>query len=255
MEIVTWNVNSVRARLPRVLAWLEANTPDVLCLQELKCQDEDFPREEIEGLGYHIESHGQKTYNGVAILSRSTPDDVVRGMPGDDLAGQARVLAATVGGVRILNLYVVNGKDVGDPYYDIKLAWMQCLTNYLKTDFDMDDSVVVTGDFNITFDDRDIYDPDKWRGRIHCSEPERDALAALMAPGLTDAFRHFEEEGGHYTWWDYRTRGFQGDRGMRLDHFLISASALARCQGVRIDKEERGSERPSDHVPVVLTLK
>ena len=254
MRIATWNVNSARARLPRILDWLEQQRPEVVCLQEIKCVDEQFPREPIEALGYHVETHGQKTYNGVAILSLSTPDDVVRGMPDDAEDEQARVIAATVDGVRVLNLYVVNGKEVGDPKYDFKLGWLERLARYLRDDFPMDDPVVVTGDFNITFDDRDVYDPEKWRDRILCSVPERAALAKLMEPGLVDAFREFESEGGHYTWWDFRTRGFQRGNGLRIDHFLLSPPALGRCTGVSIDTEERGREKPSDHAPVVVTL-
>jgi exodeoxyribonuclease-3 len=254
VRIATWNVNSARARLPRIVDWLSIERPEVVCLQEIKCIDEQFPREPIEELGYHIETYGQKTYNGVAILSLSTPEDVVRGMPGDAPDEQARVLAATVEGVRILNLYVVNGKEVGDVKYDLKLAWMDRVASYLANDFVMTDPVVVTGDFNVTFDDRDIYDPDKWRDRILCSAPERAALAKIMAPGLSDAFRRFHEEAGHYTWWDFRTRGFQRGNGLRIDHFLMSEPALSSCTAVHIDTEERGKEKPSDHAPVVATL-
>jgi len=254
MRIATWNVNSVRARLPRVLDWLGQHQPEVVCLQETKCRDEEFPAEAIEDLGYNIERWGQKTYNGVAILSKSPLEDVVKGFPDDEPDAEARVLAATAGDVRILNLYVVNGKEVGDPKYDKKLAWLDRLSAYVHAEFDMTDKVVLTGDFNITFDDRDIYDPKRWHEKILCSTPEREALAKIMEPGLTDAFRTFEEEGGHYTWWDFRTRGFGRDHGLRIDHFLMSPSALAACTGVTVDKEERGQEKPSDHAPVVATL-
>jgi len=254
MRIATWNVNSARARLPRIVDWLSAERPDVVCLQEIKCVDEQFPVEPIEELGYHVETHGQKTYNGVAMLSLTTPEDVVRGMPDDAPDEQARVMAATVEGVRILNLYVVNGKEIGDVKYDFKLAWMDRVAAYLAGEFLMTDPVVVTGDFNVTFDDRDLYDPDKWRDKILCSAPEREALAKIMAPGLTDAFRRFHEEPGHYTWWDFRTRGFQRGNGLRIDHFLMSDQALASCTAVHIDTEERGRDKPSDHAPVVATL-
>ncbi|RKY22038.1 MAG: exodeoxyribonuclease III [Planctomycetota bacterium] len=251
MSIATWNVNSARARLPRLLAWLEQHSPDVVCLQEVKCVDEQFPAEPIEALGYHVETFGQKTYNGVAILSKDTPDDVVRGFPDDAPDAQARAIAATVRGYRVLNLYVVNGKQVGDVKYDYKLRWLDSLTRYVHAAFDMGDKLVLTGDFNITFDDRDLYDPDGWRDKILCSPPEREALAALMAPGLVDAFREFEPEGGHYSWFDFRTRGFQRGNGLRIDHFLLSPPAMAACTGVSIDLEERGQEKPSDHAPVV----
>lgn len=254
MRITTWNVNSARARLPRILDWLRQNNPDVVCLQETKCVDEQFPRAEIEDLGYHVETYGQKTYNGVAILSKSTPEDVVRGVPGEGEDAQARVIAATIDGVRVLNLYVVNGKQVGDVKYDFKLEWMDRVANYLAADFVMTDPVVVVGDFNVTFDDRDVYDPDGWRDKILCSEPERAALAKMMAPGLTDAFRQFHDEAGLYTWWDFRTRGFQRGNGLRIDHVLCSPPAMSACTGVEVDIEERGREKPSDHAPVTASF-
>ncbi len=254
MRIATWNVNSARARLPRIVDWLAVEKPDVVCLQEIKCVDEQFPAEPIEELGYHIETHGQKTYNGVAILSKSTPEDVVKGMPDDGEDEQSRVIAATIDGVRVLNLYVVNGKEVGDPKYDFKLAWMDRVAHYIQNDFVISDPIVVTGDFNVTFDDRDLYDPEKWRDRILCSVPEREALAKMMKPGLHDAFRQFHEEAGHYTWWDFRTRGFQRGNGLRIDHFLMSDAALSACTDVHVDTEERGREKPSDHAPVVATF-
>ena len=254
MRIATWNVNSVRARLPRLLDWLQLQQPDVVCLQETKCLDEQFPREAVEQAGYHVETFGQKTYNGVAILSRDTPSDVVRGMPDDEPDAQRRVLAATVGDVRLLNVYVVNGKEVGDVKYDFKLAWLERLAAYVEHAFEMGDKVVVTGDFNITFDDRDVYDPEAWREKILCSTPEREALARVMAPGLIDAFRQFEPEAGHYTWFDFRTRGFQRKQGLRIDHFLLSPPAMAACKEVTIDLDERGREKPSDHAPVIARL-
>ncbi len=254
MRIATWNVNSVRARLPRVLDWLGKHQPDVVCLQETKCRDEEFPAEPIEELGYTIERLGQKTYNGVAILSRGPQEDVVKGFPDDGPDAEARAIASTVGDVRILNLYVVNGKEVGDPKYTRKLAWLERLAEYVRAGFDLGRKVVLTGDFNITFDDRDVYDPERWEGRILCSVPEREALAKVMQPGLIDAFREFEPDGGHYTWWDFRTRGFRRDNGLRIDHFLMSPPAMAACTGVAIDKDERGEDKPSDHAPVVATL-
>lgn len=260
MRIATWNVNSIRARLPRVLDWLDRRRPEVVCLQETKCLDERFPRAEIEELGYEVAVHGQKTYNGVAILSRAGLADVVRGFPDDGEEAEARVIGASVGDLMVLDLYVVNGKEVGSDKYAYKLDWLRRLHDFIDGHYPssggrLAQKLVVTGDFNITFDDRDVYDPDGWRGKILCSDPERDALAQVMALGLSDAFRKFEPEGGHYTWWDFRTRGFErGNRGLRIDHFLCSDEALAACTGVEIDLEARGGEKPSDHAPVIATF-
>lgn len=255
MRISTWNVNSIRARLPRVLHWLESTRPDVVCLQETKCLDEQFPREPIEDLGYSIETFGQKTYNGVAILSRFGIEDVVRGFPDDEEDAQRRVIGATVGDVMLLNLYVVNGESVGSAKYDFKLGWLERLHAFVADHYPMQsEKVVLCGDFNITFDDRDVPDPEASRGKVFCSEPERAALAKLCDLGLVDAYRQFHEEAGQYTWWDFRTRGFQRDEGLRIDHFLMSESALAACSDVEIEKGVRGGEKPSDHAPVTATL-
>lgn len=253
MKIVTWNVNSLRARMPRVLEYLDRASPDVVCLQETKVVDELFPARELEDAGYRVARHGQKTYNGVAILSKRPIEDVVTGIPGTDHP-EARVIAATIDGVMILNLYVVNGKEVGSDKYDYKLAWMDDVADYVSREFPMDEKVVVTGDFNVTFDDRDVYDPEAWRGRILCSDPERDALARIMEPGLGDAMRKHTEEAGVYTWWDFRTRGFQRGNGLRIDHFLLSPPALEACSAVEVDLEARGGEKPSDHAPVSCVL-
>lgn len=254
MRIATWNVNSVRARLPRLLPWLEERRPDVVCLQETKCLDEQFPREPIEDLGYQIETFGQKTYNGVAILSRRRIEDVERGIPGDGPEAEARAIAATVDGVRLLNLYVVNGKEVGSDKYAYKLEWMRRVAEWLDA-WDMSEEVVVAGDFNVTFDDRDVYDPEAWRGKILCSEPEREALQRILATGLIDGLRHFHQDPGHYTWWDFRTRAFRGDRGLRIDHLLLSEPAIARCVDVFVDRAARDGEKPSDHAPVIADLR
>ena len=254
MRIATWNVNSIRARLPRVVEWLERASPDVVCLQETKCLDEQFPREVIEDLGYNVEHYGQKTYNGVAILSKRRIENVIRGFPDDGPDAQRRVIGATIEDVMILNLYVVNGESVGSEKYAYKLDWLRRLAEFVDETYDMSEKVVLTGDFNITFDDRDVYDPDAWRGKVLCSEPERDALARVMSHGLRDAFRKFEEGAGHYTWWDFRTRGFQRGNGLRIDHFLMSPPALEACTAVEIDLEARAGEKPSDHAPVIATL-
>jgi len=254
MRLATWNVNSARARLARLQDWLPRRAPDVVCLQETKCLDDAFPREEIEALGYHAATFGQRTYNGVAILSREPPADVVRGLPGDPDDHEARVVAATVGDLRVLSVYAVNGVSVGHDRYHYKLAWLGRLADYARALLADFPRLVVTGDFNVTFDDRDVHDPDAWRERILCSTPEREALARVLEPGLHDAFRKHHEEGGHYTWWDFRTRGFSRDRGLRIDHFLMSGPAHEACTDVTIDRSERGAERPSDHAPVLAEL-
>jgi len=253
MRIATWNVNSVRARLPRLLPWLEERAPDVVCLQELKCVDELFPHEEIGALGYNAAVFGQKTYNGVAILSKEPLADVRRGFEGDE-TGEARVIAADVGDLTVVSVYVVNGRSVGHAKYDLKLRWLRGLAGHVRDTLDVRQKVVVTGDFNVTFDDRDVYDPEAWRERILCSTPEREALAAFTDLGYVDAFRKFHEEGDHYTWWDFRTRGFRRNNGLRIDHVLMSPPALAACTGVEIDRGAREGEKPSDHAPVVATL-
>jgi exodeoxyribonuclease-3 len=253
MLLATWNVNSIRARLPKVLGWIARRRPDVLCLQETKCLDEQFPRVEFEALGYRCATHGQKTYNGVALLAREEPQDVQRGLPGEEEAG-ARVLAATVGGLRVINAYVVNGQEVGHAKYVVKLRWLSGLAQFTRAQLAAHPRLALVGDFNVTFDDRDVYDPEEWRERILCSTPEREALGSVVAAGLHDAFRRFVEEGGHYTWWDFRTRGFLGNRGLRIDHVLLSEAALAGCRGIEIDLAARQGEAPSDHAPVIATL-
>lgn len=253
MQLATWNVNSIRARLPKVLGWVRERRPDVLCLQEIKCLDEQFPRADFEAEGYAVETFGQKTYNGVAILSRLPLEDVARGFPGGEEAG-ARVIAATLGGVRVLDAYVVNGQEVGHAKYELKLRWLDALAAHVRAELQRHPRLALVGDFNVTFDDRDVHDPAAWREQILCSTPEREALGRVLAAGLHDAFRRFTAEGGHYTWWDFRTRAFLGNRGLRIDHVLLSAPALAACRGVEIDVAARRGEAPSDHAPVIATL-
>jgi exodeoxyribonuclease III len=254
MEIATWNVNSVRARLPRLLAWLEERRPDVVLLQETKCLEEAFPREPLEDQGWQVETFGQKTYNGVAILSRRRIEGVERGFPDDGEDAERRLIGATIEDVMVLSVYAVNGVSVGHERYREKLAWFARLRDHVAERYPMGEKVVLAGDFNVTFDDRDVYDPEKWRERILCSTPEREALAGLTGLGLADAFRKFHEEGGHYTWWDFRTFGWKKDHGLRIDHLLMSPPALEACSGVEIDKAARGGSRPSDHAPVIATL-
>jgi exodeoxyribonuclease-3 len=253
MKIATWNVNSVRARLPRLLAWLESARPDVVLLQETKCRDEEFPREAVEDAGYSIATYGQKTYNGVAILAKARIEDVVRGLPGESEDAQRRVIGATIGDVIVYSVYVVNGEAVGSEKYAFKLDWLRRFAEHLAT-LDRREKLVIGGDFNVTFDDRDVYDPAAWREKILCSTPEREALRRAMEPGLVDAFRRFHAEGGHYTWWDFRTRGFQRGQGLRIDHFLMSEPALAATRSVEVDVAARDGEKPSDHAPLVATL-
>lgn len=254
MRIATWNVNSVRARLPRLLAWLESQKPDVVCLQETKCEDAAFPREPIEDVGYQIAHFGQKTYNGVAILSRKRIEDVQCGLRDDATDNDSRVISATVEDVMLINAYVVNGQEVGADRYYYKLAWLDRLRALIHQHHDLNEKVVVAGDFNVTFDDRDVYDPEAWRERILCSTPEREALSRVMDCGLKDGFRKFHEEGGHFTWWDFRTNGFKRGQGLRIDHLLMSGPAFEACSAVEIDLDARAGEKPSDHAPVIATL-
>jgi exodeoxyribonuclease-3 len=250
LTLVTWNVNSVRARLPRLLPWMERRRPDVVLLQEIKCVDADFPREPFEALGYHSETYGQKTYNGVAILSRAKPDEVWRGLPGTP-EEERRVMGARFGDLSVIDVYVVNGEAVGSPKYAYKLEWMAKLREHLRERHASARKLVVAGDFNVTFDDLDVHDPAAWQEQVLCSTPEREALRGIVAVGLTDSFRKFHQDGGHYTWWDFRTRGFQRGDGLRIDHVLASPAAVEACRGVEIDVEARAGEKPSDHAPVV----
>lgn len=255
MLIATWNVNSVRARLERLVDWLGKRKPDVVLLQETKCQDEAFPEEAIADAGYNVAHWGQKTYNGVAILARRRIEDVRRGLSaGANPDEERRVLAAQVEDVVFVNLYVINGQEVGAPRYFDKLAWLAQVRQWIAQGFDLSEKLVVAGDFNITFDDRDVHDPEAWREQILCSTPEREALRSLCTLGLDDAFRKFHTEGGHYTWWDFKTRAFPRNAGLRIDHLLMTRKALASCRRVEVDLEARGGEKPSDHAPVLAEL-
>lgn len=251
MLFATWNVNSVRARLPRVIQFLEGTRPDVVCLQETKCLDEVFPREPLEELGYNLAIFGQKTYNGVAVLSKRPIEPICRGFEDGGPDDEARVLGVTIDDFMLLDLYVVNGQEVGHPRYHFKLEWLDRVRRLLDARFPMKEKVIVAGDFNVTFDDRDVYDPEAWREKILCSTPEREALGRVMGAGLVDSFRKFEEEGGFYTWWDFRTSGFKRGQGLRIDHILLSDSAMDACTSVTIDLETRDGEKPSDHAPVL----
>jgi exodeoxyribonuclease-3 len=255
MKLATWNVNSVTARLPLVTKWLAEAQPDVLCLQELKCTDEKFPSEAFNELGYQSAAFGQRTYNGVAILARSELTDVVRGFPDDEEGAQARLLAATVEGVRVVNVYIPNGAFVGSDKYRFKLEWMRRLRGFLDEHYDRDAQVLLCGDFNVAPEERDVHDPEQWEGHILFSKRERAALNEIKDWGFVDAFRLHTDEGGHFSWWDYRQGSFRRNAGLRIDHIWTSAALAARCRESWIDKEPREWERPSDHTPVVAEFK
>lgn len=255
MKLATWNVNSVRIRLPRLLAWLERERPDVVCLQETKVEDERFPLAGVDALGYRAVVSGEKTYNGVAILSRSEAGDVARALPGDDPAAPRRLLAATIDGVRIVNVYAPNGGELGSPKYTYKLDWYRRLRALLDAAYDSGQDLVLCGDLNVAPEERDVWDPEQWRGQVMFTEPERECFRSLVGWGLADALRiHRPEEGGLYTWWDYRAGAFHRNWGLRIDHVLLSPSLAKRCADVQIHRAERKGPKPSDHVPVVATL-
>jgi len=249
-KIASWNVNSLNVRLPHVLAWCDVTNPDVLALQETKLPDERYPQQELLDAGYHSVFSGQKTYNGVAILSREPATDPVTDIPGLE-DPQRRILAATVGDVRIIDLYVVNGSEVGSEKFAYKLHWLERVTAWLATEMEQHQNVIVLGDFNIAPDDRDVYDPEEWREKILCSTPERDALKKILAMGLQDTFRMFEQEERCWSWWDYRMNMFRRKLGLRIDLVLASKTMAERCVASYVDIEPRRQDRPSDHAPAV----
>ena len=254
MKIATWNVNSMKVRLPHVLEWLAANKPDVLVLQEIKQLTEMFPQEALAEAGYRSLANGQKTYNGVAVVSRDEALDPELALPGLD-DPQRRVLATTIRGVRIVNLYVPNGSEVGSDKYDYKLGWLRTLRAYLAAQLEKHDKLVVLGDFNIAPADEDVYDPEKWGDAILCSPAERAALGELLDLGLTDVFRKFDQPEKSFSWWDYRAAMFRRNAGLRIDLILTSAAMTKRCTASYIDREPRTWERPSDHAPVIAEFK
>jgi exodeoxyribonuclease-3 len=262
MRIATWNVNSVRTRLDQVLAWLAAERPEVLCLQETKVADELFPLEPFRALGYEAAISGQKAYNGVAILSRLPIEDVQVGfaalLPDDPeapgLGEQKRVISAQIAGLRVLNLYVPNGSSLRSEKYAYKLEWLACLKRYLDAQETQGEPLVMVGDFNIALEARDIHDPARLNGGIMASEPERQALQAALGERLEDGFRLFEPEGGHWSWWDYRTAGWETGRGWRIDHIYLDAELRDHALGCTIDAPMRGNPQPSDHAPVIINL-
>jgi len=253
MKLATWNVNSLGVRLPQVLEWLAANPVDVLALQELKMTNDKFPADAIQAAGYRAQWFGQKTYNGVALLTREPVADVVKNIPGfsDDMA---RVITATVGGVRVIGAYFPNGQAPGTDKFEYKMSWLKGLRDWVRTELATHTQLVLMGDYNITFDDLDVWDPDGMRDQIHCTEEERYHLRALIALGLHDSFRLFSQPEKSYSWWDYRDFGFRRNRGMRIDHILVSNALRPCARACTIDKIPRKNERPSDHAPVVLDL-
>ena len=253
MRIATWNVNSLRVRLPQLLEWLATAGLDMVTLQETKLTDDAFPAAELLAAGYHSVGNGQKTYNGVAILARTELTDVVRDMPGYD-DPQRRVLAATVGGVRVINLYVPNGQSVGSDKFHYKLGWLRALRAWLRQELAVHDRLLVLGDFNIAPEDRDVHDPAAWVGSVHVSPEEREALRATLALGLVDVFRKFDQPPHSFSWWDYRAGAFRRNHGLRIDLLLASSALAARCGACCIDAAPRRAERASDHTPVIGTF-
>lgn len=253
MKIACWNVNSLKVRLPHVLDWLAEHQPDALCLQETKTEDKGFPFTELAAAGYHALHNGQKTYNGVAILSRQEATAPQLDLPGLD-DPQKRLIAATIGDVRLVCAYMPNGSEVGSDKYAYKLRWLAALTDWLREELARHPRLALLGDFNIAPDDRDVHDPQAWRDLILCSEPERAAFQGFLDLGLQDAFRLFEQPEKVYSWWDYRMMAFRRNIGLRIDHILLSAPLASSCTACHIDKAPRKLERPSDHAPVVAEL-
>jgi exodeoxyribonuclease-3 len=256
MKIATWNVNSLNVRLPRLLAWLPVAQPDIVCLQETKLEDPKFPRAELEAAGYGAHFAGQRTYNGVALLVREglgPVTDVVTALPGY-ADPQKRVIGATIGALRVFGLYVPNGQSVDSDKYRYKLDWCAAATAMLRDEIARHPALVVTGDFNIAPEDRDVYDPAAWAGQVLCTDAERAVFRDWVALGLADGFRLFDQPPATYSWWDYRQLAFPKNHGLRIDHVLLGAPLAARCTACRIDRNARKGEKPSDHAPVIAEL-
>lgn len=253
MKLTTWNVNSMKVRLPQVIDWLHEQQPDILCVQETKLTDDNFPQNEIAETGYQSVFIGQKSYNGVAILSKQKSEDVLTAIPGFE-DEQKRVIAATFGDLRIICVYVPNGEAVDSEKYDYKLKWLSALTEWLRDELKTYSRLAVLGDYNIAPDDRDVYDPKLWEGKVLCSQTERDAFSKLLNLGFKDSFRLFDQPEKTYSWWDYRMLAFRRNRGLRIDHILLSKELADHCVACHIDKATRKLERPSDHAPVIAEL-
>jgi exodeoxyribonuclease-3 len=258
MKLITWNVNSIRQRLPRLLALLQRHRPHLVCLQETKVVDQSFPFAALEQSGYHAAVFGQKGYNGVALLARQPLAAVARGFEEEPTPGEARVIAGRLGDLQLVNVYVVNGKSPGSEAFAVKLRWLEALRRWIERQFDPGQPLVIAGDFNVAPDDRDVHDPELWQGRLLCTDDERLRLRALCDWGLSDLFRLHHDAGGHFSWWDYRQGAFRRDRGVRIDLLLGTAPIAARCVVAKIDRAERdpgnGEGKPSDHAPVIATL-
>lgn len=253
MKLATWNVNSLNIRLPQLIDWLKDHQPDAMVLQETKLTDDKFPHEAIRELGFHVHWHGQKTYNGVALLSRTAAADVQRNIPGHDDEA-ARVIAGTVEGLRIVGAYVPNGQAVGSDKFAYKMKWLNAFRAWLTDELARHPNLVVMGDFNITPADIDVHDPVKWKGQILCTDEERGHLQALCGLGLVDSFRLFDQPPKSFSWWDYRMLGFQKGHGLRIDLILVSDALRPRVSACTIDRAQRKKEKASDHAPVVVTL-
>ncbi len=254
MKIATWNINSLAVRLPQVLSWLAINPVDVLVLQETKLTDDKFPRAEMEAAGYAVQCFGQKTYNGVALLSRMPAVDIVFNIPGHD-DPQARVISGTVDGVRVVGAYVPNGQSVDSEKFGYKLAWLAALRDWLRAELQAHPQLVLMGDYNIAPEDRDVHDPAAWAGQVLCTPQERDHFRGLLDLGLHDAFRLFEQAPKLWSWWDYRMLAFRKNQGLRIDHILVSDALRPKVLSCAIDKLPRKNERPSDHAPVWAELR
>lgn len=254
MKLATWNVNSLSVRLPQLLDWLGTNPVDTIVLQETKLVDDKFPQAELEAAGWHAAWHGQKTYNGVALLSRSAPEQVQKNIPGFD-DEQARVITATVDGMRVVGAYFPNGQAPDSDKFVYKLRWLDALREWLRGELSAHPRLVLMGDFNIAPEDRDVYDPVAFAGQIHCTPEEREHFRQLIGLGLVDAFRMFEQPPKSWSWWDYRNLAFRRNQGMRIDHVLVGESLRAEVEACSIDKQPRRNQRPSDHAPVLLSLR
>jgi exodeoxyribonuclease III len=250
MRVVSWNINSLRKRQEQLLIWLAKTKPDIVCLQETKCADDQFPELILQSAGYHSVFHGQKSYNGVAILSRARPRDVRRSLCDEIEDSQARAIAATIGELRVLSVYAPNGQAIGSEAYEYKLRWFDRLRNCLQASPGQVGNLIVCGDFNVAPSDQDVYDPELWRGAIMCSHSERAAFQRLCGVGLSDTLRLHHPEGGLFSWWDYRMLAFPKNRGLRIDAVLAGASLADRCTDAGIDREMREGREPSDHAPV-----
>jgi exodeoxyribonuclease-3 len=253
MKIATWNVNSIRVRLPRLLSWLERHRPDIVCLQEIKVVDKDFPKAEIEALGYNCLTNGQKTYNGVAILSLYQPVNIAASLPGDPIESEKRLLVATIDTLTVINVYVPNGSEVGSSKYEYKLNWYSRLRTFLDS-FDPAKELLICGDFNVAPHERDVWNPVQWEGQVLFSQPEKDAFERLISWGFEDTLRKLHPEEKIYTWWDYRAGAFHRGWGLRIDHILATPPLANRCKEVYVDREERKGEKPSDHAPVIAVF-